>query len=112
MSADLISIKAELLWNSSKILIRKPISEELCSHLFLQVARVDTKSDDSGNLMKFLTDIDQNTGGKFWRKIYQMTSQVFKNFDQNFGLEMQLFILIRIPVRRFVISMSADSMYF
>ena len=65
MSADLFSIKTELLWNSSRILIRIPISLELRSHLSLQIGKVDTKSDDSGNVMEFFNNFDQNTDGKF-----------------------------------------------
>ena len=49
----------------TRILIRIPISKELCSHLFLKIGKVDTKSDDSGNLMEFFNDFDENTDGKF-----------------------------------------------
>ena len=46
-------------------------------------------------------------------EIYQMTLQFFESFDQNSNMKMQLVFFIRIPVRsRFVISMSADSIYF
>jgi hypothetical protein len=49
----------------TRILIRIPISQELCSHLFLQMGKVDTKSNDSGNLMDFFNDFDQNIDEKF-----------------------------------------------
>ena len=65
MSPDLFFINGELLSNSSRILSRIPISQELCSHLSMKIGKVDTKSDDSRNLMKFLNDFDQNTDWKF-----------------------------------------------
>ena len=40
-------------------------------------------SDDSGILMEFFKNFDQNTGGKLQWQIHQMILEFLKHFDQN-----------------------------
>ena len=72
-----------LIW----IQVGKRLSEELCSHLFLSIGKVKKmsseffkNSDDSGILMEFFKNFDQNTGGKLEWQIHQL---ILKHFYQN-----------------------------
>ena len=61
---SIVSNKVEVKVKT-RILIRILISKELCSHLFLQIGKDNTITDDSRNLMEFFKDFDQNPDGKF-----------------------------------------------
>ena len=61
--------------------------EELCSHLFLPIRKFEKmsselfkNSDNSGILIEFFKNFDQNTGGKLQWQLHQL---ILKHCDQN-----------------------------
>ena len=83
--------------------------------MFFKYEKIDTKSDNLRNLIEFFNNFNWNTDRKLLGEIDQKNDTVicFCKLEEFLSGNAAVYFLIRIPVRsRFVISRSADSMYF